>query len=213
MDLSSGFFSLIEQFKQTGWLQWLAVIFGVAQVLLARANRIALYPAGIISSALSMYLLWVAGLFGESLLNLYYVVMSVYGWWFWYKKKNIPPVKITLTTKKEWIQVAYLLVVGYVLLFLLLRHFTPSTVPALDAFVTITAWAGMWLLARRRLENWILLNISNIVAIPLLYHKGLLLFALLTAFLFIVAVQGYFSWRNKMRKEDGQKDFSGTAVG
>jgi nicotinamide mononucleotide transporter len=68
-------------------------------------------------------------------------------------------------------------------------------VPAFDAFVSATAWAGMWLLAKRKLENWILLNISNAVAIPLLFYKGLSLYALLTVFLFVIAIQGYFKWK------------------
>jgi nicotinamide mononucleotide transporter len=71
----------------------------------------------------------------------------------------------------------------------------------MDSFVAATAWAGMWLLAKRKLENWVLLNISNIVAIPLLFYKHLPLNALLTLFLFIVAVMGYFRWKKIMRKE------------
>jgi nicotinamide mononucleotide transporter len=202
MPLLSFLASLWQQLSEVGWLQWLALLLGVSEVLLARANKIALYPAGIAASAISMYILWVAGLYGESVLNLYYVVMSIYGWWFWHTKRDQPPVKITKTNAREWWVVAGIVGVGYALLYLVLSRFTDSTVPHLDSFVTVTAWAGMWLLARRKLENWILLNISNAVAIPLLYHKGLLVYALLTAFLFVVAVQGYFSWRNKMNKDE-----------
>ncbi len=78
---------LVEQVKETGWLQWLGLIFGVSEVLLARANKIALYPTGIIASAITIYLFWHGRLYAESLLNLYYVIMSVYGWWYWIKKK------------------------------------------------------------------------------------------------------------------------------
>ena len=84
----------------------------------------------------------------------------------------------------------------------MLTRFTPSTVPELDAIVTATAWAGMWLLAQRKIENWILLNISNAISIPLLWHKDLPLFSALAVFLFIVAVQGYYSWRKKLREDD-----------
>lgn len=188
---------LAEQFKQTYWLQWLGLLFGVSEVLLARANKITLYPTGIAASAISIYLLWKAGLYGECLLSFYYIVMSVYGWWYWIKKKNVPPVKISYSTKKEWMIVSCIVVGGYLLLYLLLTHLTPSTVPHWDAWVTATAWAGMWLLARRKIENWILLNISNAFAIPLLFNKALPLYALLTIFLFTVAVQGYYSWRKK----------------
>lgn len=188
---------LAEQFKQTYWLQWLGFLMGVSEVMLARANKIALYPTGIAASAISIYLLWKVGLYGECLLSFYYIVMSIYGWWYWIKKKNVPAVKISYSTKKEWMIVSCIVVFGYLLLYFLLTHLTPSTVPHWDAWVTTTAWAGMWLLARRKIENWVLLNISNAFAIPLLFNKALPLYALLTIFLFIVAVQGYYSWRKK----------------
>jgi nicotinamide mononucleotide transporter len=87
----------------------------------------------------------------------------------------------------------------------MLKYYTDSTVPYWDAWVSATAWAGMWLLAKRKIENWILLNISNAFAIPLLFHKNLPLYALLTLFLFIVAVQGYFKW-NKILKQEKVPD-------
>lgn len=193
---------LADQLKETDWLQWLGLLLGVGEVLLARANKIALYPTGIAASAISIYLLFGAGLYGECLLTLYYIVMSFYGWWYWIKKKHLPPVKISYSTKREWIIVSAIVVIGYLLLYFVLKYLTPSTVPQWDALVSSTAWAGMWLLARRKIENWILLNISNGLAIPLLFQKALPLYALLTIFLFIVAVQGYFSWRKKIKKEN-----------
>ena len=90
---------------------------------------------------------------------------------------------------------------GWLVLYLLLKNFTPSNVPVWDALVSSTAWAGMWLLARRKIENWILLNISNLFAIPLLFYKQLPLFALLTLFLFIIAFFGYFDWRRIYRRQ------------
>ncbi|TDH26624.1 nicotinamide riboside transporter PnuC [Segetibacter sp. 3557_3] len=192
---------LAEQIKETNWLQWLALILGVAEVLLARANKISLYPTGIAASAISVYLLWQVGLYGECLLSCYYIVMSIYGWWYWLKKKDVPPVEISYSGRKDWITITGIVVIGYVLLYVVLKNFTPSTVPHWDAFITSTAWAGMWLLAKRKIENWVLLNISNAFAIPILFHKGLPLYALLTLVLFIVAVQGFFSWRKKIKTQ------------
>ena len=91
----------LQQVAQTSWIEWLAVGFSVAEVLLARANKVALYPAGIIATLLSVYLFITSGLYAESLLNGYYIVMSIYGWWYWVKKKDKPPVPITFTNKKE----------------------------------------------------------------------------------------------------------------
>jgi len=81
-----------------------------------------------------------------------------------------------------------------------LRNHTDSDVPLFDAFVSSTAWAGMWLLAKRKIENWIFLNISNVVAIPLLFHKKLPLMACLTTFLFIVAIFGFLDWKKIIGK-------------
>jgi nicotinamide mononucleotide transporter len=202
MDIVKEWQLFASQWRATSAWQWAAVLLGVSEVLLARANKILLYPAGILASAISMYLLATAGLYGECLLNGYYVVMSVYGWWHWAKKKHKPPVKISYCTKRDWWIVAAIVVFGYGLLTFMLTRFTPSTVPELDAIVTATAWAGMWLLAQRKIENWILLNISNAISIPLLWHKDLPLFSALAVFLFIVAVQGYYSWRKKLREDD-----------
>jgi nicotinamide mononucleotide transporter len=190
-----------QQISETDALQWIAVALGVAEVLLAKANKIALYPAGILGTLLSIYILYRAGLFAECGLNGYYVVMSVYGWWYWVKRRHLPPVKITSCGRRDWLVVIGISGVGFGGLAFFLAHYTPSTVPLWDAWVSATAWAGMWLLARRKIENWILLNISNAFAIPLLLYKQLPLFAVLTLFLFVVAIVGYFQWRRILRNE------------
>ncbi len=183
-----------NQLLETGWLQWMAVILGVAEVLFARVNNIWLYPTGIVGTLLSIYILLEAGLFADSLLNGYYVAMSIYGWWYWVKKNNVPPVRISQCTKQDWLVVLAISIGGFILLAAMLKKFTPSTVPFWDAWVSATAWAGMWLLAKRKTENWLLLNISNAFAVPLLLFKQLPMFAVLTVFLFVIAVQGYFEW-------------------
>lgn len=189
------------------------MIFGVAEVLLARANSVWLYPAGIISSAIGIVLLFHAQLYAESCLSVYYVVMSVYGWLHWLRRRDEPALPIAPATHWEWKISTLIILVGGGLTYYLLKTFTPTNVPFADAFVSATAWAGTWLLARRRIENWLLLNLSNIVAIPLLLYKGLPLFSALTLILFIVACFGYFDWkaiyRRSMaeRKHNGEKAF------
>lgn len=127
--------------------------------------------------------------------------MSVYGWWFWLRKRNGPSVPITYTTKQEWIITLLIAFGGWLVLYEVLKNFTPSNVPVWDAFVSSTAWAGTWLLTRRKIENWLILNVSNLFAVPLLFYKNLPLFALLTIFLFVVAIFGYFDWKKIYRKE------------
>src|SRR5690606_28988801 len=126
-------------------------------------------------------------------LQFYYLVMSVYGWWFWQNKSQIQQ-PISRCCGFDWKIVTSIVLIGFVFLFMVLHTFTDSDVPLWDAWVASTAWAGMWLLAKRKLENWILLNLSNLFAIPLFIYKELYLFALLTAVLFTVAVFGYLKW-------------------
>jgi nicotinamide mononucleotide transporter len=192
----------IDQVNQTTLWEWVAVILGVAEVLLAKINNIWLYPTGIVGTITGIYILMVAGLYAESALSIYYIVMSVYGWVHWIKRRDAPPVKITWATKQEWIITTLIVGVGWVVFYILLKKFTTSNVPVWDAWVSSTAWAGMWLLARRKLENWILLNVSNLFAIPLLCYKHLIMFAALTLILFIVAIFGFFDWRAIWKKEN-----------
>lgn len=194
---------IIEQiqngFLQTSWLERLAVLFGIVQVLLSRKNKISNYFFGIIGICLTISVLYIAKLYAEILLHIYYLVMSIYGLWYWkFRNQSQQQIYITRCSKQDWSVVAGIVVGGYFVLFVFLTYFTDSDVPIMDAFVSSTAWAGMWLLAKRKIENWILLNISNVVAIPLLFYKELYLFACLTLFLFIVAISGYIKWKKIM---------------
>ena len=175
-------------------LQWAILILGVTEVLLAKANNTLLYPAGIAATTLAIYSLFTAQLYAECVLHLYYIIMSVYGWWFWTSNKNSAPISVSFATRHEWLISAVIIFAGWGLLYAALVTFTPSTVPVWDAWVSSTAWAGTWLLARRKVENWILLNVSNAFAAPLLFYKELPLFAVLTIILFGVACVGYFDW-------------------
>jgi nicotinamide mononucleotide transporter len=196
---------IVQEWHAISLLEIVAVAFGVTEVLLSYRNNVLLYPAGIISCGLSIWLMSRAGLYAESVLSAYYLVMSFYGWYKWMQRsQKAEHLRITACTPRDWRIVAGICVVSFAVLFFTLKAFTDSTVPYMDAFVSATAWAGMWLLARRKLENWVLLNISNIVAIPLLFYKHLPLMGLLTAFLFTVAVLGYFRWKRIM-KEDALK--------
>jgi nicotinamide mononucleotide transporter len=192
---------LTEQIRQTTLIEWLAVILGVAEVLLARKNNILLYPAGIGGSAITILLFLKAGLFADAGLSLYYVILSIYGWIVWSRRENEPPLQIAYATKQEWMMTALIAFGGWAVIYWILITFTPSTVPVMDSWVSASAWAGTWLLARRRIENWVVLNVSNIFAIPLLFYKHLPLFALLTLFLFIIAIFGYFDWKKVYRKQ------------
>ncbi|RNL51244.1 nicotinamide riboside transporter PnuC [Pedobacter jejuensis] len=190
-----------KQIVNTSIVEWMAVGFGVSEVLLAKKNSIWLYPTGIISILLSMFLLLNIKLYAEMLLSIYYLIMSVYGWVIWKKRKADGQNQVSWSTSKELTIAVLISVVGFFIFYFVLRNHTDSDVPLLDAFVSSTAWAGMWLLAKRKIENWIFLNISNIVAIPLLFHKKLPLMACLTTFLFVVAIFGFLDWKKIISKK------------
>jgi nicotinamide mononucleotide transporter len=203
MSLQEWIMLFTEQIKETPPLEWIAVAASVAEVLLAWRNNVLLYPAGIISTALFIYILFNAGLYAEAVLSVYYFVMSVYGWVHWLRKKNEPPLAISYTTRKEWQIATGIIVISMALFYsiieLYLHKYNNTYIALWDAFVSATAWAGMWLLARRKIENWVVLNVSNLFAIPLLLYKKLPLTSCLTLFLFIVAIFGYLEWKKLYR--------------
>ncbi|MDM1554717.1 nicotinamide riboside transporter PnuC [Chryseobacterium indologenes] len=184
-----------EILQQTTWQEWLGVFFSVVQVLLARKNNSNNYLFGIAGILLSLYVMFFAKLYAEFTLNLYYLAMSIYGWLYWKFGKRKTETDISETTSQEKLITTGIVIGTFCLFWFFLTHFTDSDVPVLDSLVSAFAWAGMWLMARRKIENWILLNMSNIIAVPLLIHKGLYLYSILTAFLFIVAISGYMEWR------------------
>ncbi len=196
------FMDLWNALLQTTPLERFSVVCSIIQVLLSRNNKVSNYFFGILGILSGMYVLFGAKLYAEIALNMYYLVMSVYGWWYWVTNKEAREQPITRSDKRDWMIVLGIVFIGFIVLYSVLSHFTDSDVPVWDAWVSSTAWAGMWLLAKRKIENWILLNISNAFAIPLLIHKDLYLFAALTSFLFIVAIFGYLKWQSIMRNQE-----------
>lgn len=188
-----------EILLKTTWMEWLGVSFAIVQVLLAQKNNIHNYLFGIAGILLALYVKFNAKLYAEFTLDLYYLVMSIYGWIFWKFGKQQTETPITFATSSEKYKTAGIVLGAFVIFYTFLTQFTDSDVPFWDSIVTAFAWAGMWLMAKRKIENWILLNISNIISIPLLIHKDLYLYAALSAFLFIVAIFGYINW-NKIIK-------------
>ena len=192
---------IIQAFQATSWLERFSVLCGIIQVLLSKNNKVSNYLFGILGIVSGMYVLFGAKLYADIALNMYYLVMSIYGWWYWKTNKEASEQPITSCSSREWTTIIGIVIGAFAILYFFLVYVTDSDVPIWDAWVSCTAWAGMWLLARRKIENWILLNISNAFAIPLLIHKDLYLFALLTTFLFIVAIFGYFKWAKIMKLE------------
>lgn len=192
------------------WLQWLGTTFGVGQVLLARQNNIHNYLFGVIAILISIWVLYQSKLYADILLNLYYLVMSIYGWVYWKFGTQKEETPISYTTKNEQFMAIAIVAGTFVVMAYWLSHHTNSDVPYWDATTSAFAWAGMWLMAKRKIENWIYLNVSNIISIPLLFYKELYIYAGLTIFLFIVGTSGYFKWL-KIVKNESDKQYTSTS--
>lgn len=190
-----------EILSKTSLLEWFGVFFSVVQVLLAQRNNIHNYLFGIAGIVLAMFVKFNAKLYAEFTLDFYYLVMSIYGWLFWKFGKQQTETPISFTTTTEKYKSAGIVVAAFLIFYIFLTNYTNSDVPLWDSLVTAFAWAGMWLMAKRKIENWVLLNISNLLAVPLLIHKELYLYAALTAFLFVVAIFGYINWYKILKQQ------------
>ena len=191
----------MELFSQIVLLQWLGTAFGVVQVLMARQNNVHNYLFGIVAILISIYVLYQSQLYADILLNLYYLVMSIYGWFYWKMGKQQQEAPIAYANRREHGVAAGIVLGCFVLMAYWLGQHTDSDVPYWDAVVVAFAWAGMWLMAKRKIENWVYLNISNLISVPLLTYKELYIYAGLTAFLFVVAVSGYIKWKRIIDRE------------
>jgi nicotinamide mononucleotide transporter len=190
----------IENVKNTTWPEWVSTVAQIASVWYARKNNVLVYPTGIVGVLLAGYVYFFMldiPLYADGALNIYYFVMSVYGWYNWVQKKDDAhyTYPISWCTKKElWFGIGYFLFF-WVVIYVVLIKFTDSNTPIMDSLVSSTAVTGMWWMAKRKIENWLAWIVSNIVAIPLNFYKGLMLFTLMYILFFVMAWMGYKEWR------------------
>src|SRR6266536_3291605 len=165
--------------KQTGWLEYIAVFAGIASVWFSRIENILVYPVGLINTIIYIYLSFQVGLWGEGSVNFYYTVVSIYGWILWAKKdkQKHPLLHITSSTGKEWLVQLLFFLIFYIVLFsglewLKKNGYAPQAIPWADAFASATAYTGMWLMAKKKVESWIWWIVTNSASIPLYFVKG-----------------------------------------
>lgn len=182
-------------------LELIAIFFGIVSAWFSKENNILIYPAGIISTSIFVYLLAVYGLLGDMIINAYYFSMSVYGWYFWTRKIDKQHyVPITTTTIKEK-QIALGIFIGtLIFIFGIYQIFNrwDSWTAYVDTLTTAIFFVAMWLLARKKLENWIFLLIGNIISIPLYFYKGLVFTSFQFILFIIISIYGYRAWRRHL---------------
>jgi nicotinamide mononucleotide transporter len=191
---------------QTGPLEFTAVIAGIVSVWFSRKENIWVYPTGLVNTILYVYLSIKSHLLGEASVNLYYTLMSIYGWWLWTRKdlnSGAPVIRISQNTRKDWIQqLLFFLIAYFVLLTALLwakRAFAPEAIPFADAFASATAYTGMWCMAKKKVSSWYFWIATNLASIPLYFVKGFMFTSVQFMVLLILAIAGLISWQQKAR--------------
>lgn len=196
------FDGVIAGVKATSLLEWIAVFFGVASVIFSMLRRVMVYPTGIVSVIIYTYISFEYKLYADAGVNVYYFIMSVYGWYFWASgKQESSQVVISANSRKENIQSLLILVISFILISLILKKLTDSDVPYWDATTTAFAITGMWLMARKKIENWIALIITDFISIPLYFYKGLYLTSFQFFLFTILAFAGYITWRDNLNAQ------------
>jgi nicotinamide mononucleotide transporter len=198
--------SFTDNLLQTSWPEFTAVVFGMLSVWYARKENILVYPTGIISVLLYVYICFEVKLYADAGINFYYFIMSVYGWYCWSKKKDRPELHITSCSRKDWAFSALLFAVSLVVIIVLLKIFKKddteywsTVVPYVDTFVTAVFIAGMWMMARKKIENWILWIIGDMISVPLFIYKGLAFTSFQFVAFLVLAVMGYAEWRKRLK--------------
>ncbi len=201
MSFQDIYISMQEGFSAMTWREGIAVIFGLASVWYSKQENILVYPTGLVSTLIYVWICLEVGLYADMGINAYYFVMSIYGWYAWTRPTaNGSSPKITWNTPKENLIAIVLLVSSYAVLYWLLSTYTDSDVPYWDSFTTASAFVGMWLMAKKKVENWIAWIITDLVSVPLYAYKNLWL----TSFQFLVftglAIWGLDAWIKSARQ-------------
>lgn len=182
-------------------LEITAIIFGFLSVWYSKQNMVLVFPTGMISTVIFVYLLFKWELLGDMMINGYYFIMSAYGWYIWTRKVDETHVTpISSTTQKEKLVSVFILSGTLLFVFLVYNTFDKCTgwVAYIDTVTTAIFFAGMWLMARRKIENWIYWIIGDIISVPLYFYKGFTFTSLQYLGFTIIAIFGYLAWKKTL---------------
>ena len=188
-------------------LEFIVFVCGIASVIYARKENILVYPTGLIATVISTYLLWIAGYLGDMMINLYFSVMSLYGWWNWSRKrKNQDPLPITRTNFKEKIIGIVLFFITIFVVFGVYNFFDYEIKKEnyIDIFASGIFFTGMWYMANKKLENWTLWIIGDIIVVPLYAYRGLGILSLQYVIFTILAISAYIEWKKILNNNSQQ---------
>ena len=185
-------------------LEIVAVAFGFLSVWFSKENKIWVFPTGMISTAIFVYLLLKWGLLGDMMINGYYFIMSVYGWYIWTRKVDATHVTpISTTTKTEQNYSIGIFIATLVFVFAIYKAFDKwnDWTAYADTITTAIFFVGMWLMAKRKIENWIYWIIGDIISVPLYFYKGFTFTSFQYLIFTFIAIFGYLAWKKHLNKK------------
>ena len=191
--------------KATTLPEYIAVFSGIASVWYSRKENILVYPVGLVSTSIYIWLSYKQHLLGEAAVNVYYTVMSIYGWWLWAKKdKEHHQVLHISCSNRLWIIYQFLFFAGfyvvlYISLYYLKQGFAHGAIPWADSFAAATAFTGMWLMAKKKVESWYWWIATNIASVPLYFVKQYVFTSVFYLVLLIMAFFGLAEWKRRVK--------------
>ena len=208
MSLSDIWQQFILDMHNTRPLEYIAVVTGILSVWFSRIENIWVYPTGLISTIIYIFVSYEGGLLGEASVNLYYTVMSVYGWILWARRNEAREhvLQITSSSARDWAWQLGFFGISYLILFFALtylkRDLFPYAIPWADAFASATAYTGMWLMAKKKVESWYWWIATNLSSIPLYFVKHYVFTSVYYLVLLVMAIFGLLEW---IRRENSRK--------
>ncbi|MEO6668814.1 MAG: nicotinamide riboside transporter PnuC [Ferruginibacter sp.] len=205
MTIAEIYQQFLTDLNLTTWYEYLAVFTGIASVWYSSRENILVYPVGLVNTIIYIYISVKGHLLGEATVNLYYTIMSIIGWYMWYKKdaKQKTILHISFSNGKEWLQHITFFLFFYASIFLALsffkKGFFPGIIPWADAFASATAFTGMWLMTKKKVESWYWWIATNIASIPLYFVKHYVFTSVYYLILLIFAFWGLAEWKNKVK--------------
>jgi len=185
------------------FLELFAVIMNITSVVYAKRNNILVYPTGLIGTGISVYILLNFTLLGDTIINAYFFSMSIYGWYFWSRKKD--EIFINQVSNINRNEIKYLLILAIsslIFIYFVYDYFDKwnNWTAYLDNITTAIFFVAMWLMARRKIESWIFWIIGDLITVPLYFYKGLTISSIQYIIFLILAVLGYISWKKILNK-------------
>lgn len=196
---------LLTNIQNTSLIEVIAVIFGLLSVWYARKEKILVFPTGIISVLLYVYICLQYGLYADMGINAFYFAMSVFGWYNWtHQDGDTKKREISKISSKMKIVLLLLFILFFVVIRFVLINYTDSVVPNIDSLNTAIFLIAMWLMALKKLENWVLWIIGDLISIPLYIYKGLVLTSFQYLVFLILAIMGYITWLKIIKQEKSE---------